>query len=1583
MINESNSSSFTLSNNCTSPIPSSSSPNTISPTLPTNFTNSPYNITHTPPLPSIPNPIITPPTYKNLITISTLNVRGLNQKEKLRALADNITSERAVFCCSETKCTESNPLPRKIKDKTIISSKPSTSASNGACIITTRPITNHIFNTFSTDEFWCAIHLKFKPKANIIIISCYLPHDPNLRKRATKSLREFIRAQSKFHIIIAGDFNSYPKSSPSINAPSPAFKRNIYRYLHNFVDTAKVTNKETQYTHITPTSASRIDQIWITKDLASKILSYKITDQTAIPADHKQLTTILDWFEYKPERISFTTKAFQFHKATKEQIQGMQEDIELTCATLNNPSWETLNTIIKKAMEANIPRREQTKSSRPTHKFDKISLAIKSIKKAVHNFKHNNPSQNLTPLAANTLKKISSSPYSLKSFRKAQRILTHERMVKLRDRILLELQEGVKQNYQRFWSKPKSALRRALGDLKPSLDLSILSDNDQLIEDPDQLSDIIINHFKEILKEKPFVINSEWTEHYLPLSHPSEIFNSATMNITIEETKEALNDLPRQKAPGLSCIPYEAWSNLGKCALSHIINLFNQTLNSSQAPLHWKQSAITLLPKKIVWSHNLSDTRPISLIESSRKIFTKILNNRIGSIILNHNILSNFNFAGLKNQSTMEPISIIQSEMETAANLNKQLWAVSFDISKAYDSVNLTSLEAAMARIKLPSQLTHLILDLLHNREIKIITHYNLTNFLKVNNGLDQGETLAPLLWTIFYDPLVSRIANHSTIKSTILAYMDDVALLSHSIQHLQDATNIFCSFLALNSINCNKDKTDLITNLTSHNSSRSQPLLVENQHIQAKPYKESIKYLGVYLSGSSSSRSSKAKLKEKITKFSAAIAAQKAWNGTITKQASHWIIPAQLDYATQISIMSNNEIFNIQAIMSKAIKSKLGIERTISNKITHSQAGLNIIDLHNRRDLTAIKLLIAKLANRKTFPYLKKEILSIQAAHAIWCCPICNPHHFKDSWLILAAHLARKYNIKVCPNPCPFNNLNHEYSIGLLSKITKPSALLISNSNIKTLQDLLIFNSPVKLTWSELHTHRGFIARGRVPPWFTSIQSTNNILKGRSLPVPNKSPRFWAFLINNTINFIKVRVNAISSEQITGPHYLVNQSKQLISCNCNIQPCTITKNITDLKSTWTSKILNTYSLLNNLDELKAMFFPNLPPLPQITITPPSIPNSAPISIEITQTKDFLHVHTPSSLHTYNLTPNSWIHFWPILTQTLIKAPHNSNIKISLFSIPKQSTPNYINRKIKVPSCRFIDEINQLISTKNLTLSWHKIKANTNINFGSLTVPTPTPIPQLFPLTYGPSPLINNTHATSVTHWIKFVNYYTNLFNILLSRSTTLNPQTLEDLEVIINSNKKLKKSDQYKFRDLATFRVKLLTDQLPTRVKLHKRYPSLYPDNTCPRCDAWPETTQHIFTCLHATTYINKKKGKFISTIDSLPSTSTLISNFNLTGLTLIDLASGTFHSPFNKIKKKEDIMNKALKILYKIWKQRSATANTSSFSGIKWKKTKAEDSSLPQKSNTTFQSILNILEVSNNHTNKSIFSPAIISSF
>jgi hypothetical protein len=391
--------------------------------------------------------------------------------------------------------------------------------------------------------------------------------------------------------------------------------------------------------------------------------------------------------------------------------------------------------------------------------------------------------------------------------------------------------------------------------------------------------------------------------------------------------------------------------------------------------------------------------------------------------------------------------------------------------------------------------------------------------------------------------------------------------------------------------------------------------------------------------------------------------------------------------------------------------------------------------------------------------------------------------------------------------------------------------------------------------------------------------------------------------------------------------------------------------------------------------------------IPQIIISPPPL-ITQPITIHLYYNKkdNNLTVAKPTNTLTYTLHPNFWCIFWPVLYQTLTDTPNSSIIKIYLNKSPDLKIPSYINRMVKIPFSRFISECNILSISKSFTISWLNLKDHQppldilpRIN---------TSVPECFPLTITSSPLINNTHATSVTHWIKFINYYTNLFDILLSESAIYKPSSFEELETIIRANHKLKKLDQLKHRALSTFRTKLLANQLPTRTKLHKRYPTHYPDNLCPRCDAFPEDLLHIFSCVHIRPLISKKKSKLENLILNLNPKSIKISDFistlKLTPSTLLDLAIGKFNSSFSSLQKKEDISNYTLKILYKAWKLRSATATTSPASGIKWKKTPGSKApNLNINDNTTFNKILNLLNSSLNFTDKSIFTPTIVSSF
>jgi len=119
------------------------------------------------------------------------------------------------------------------------------------------------------------------------------------------------------------------------------------------------------------------------------------------------------------------------------------------------------------------------------------------------------------------------------------------------------------------------------------------------------------------------------------------------------------------------------FKHAGLLFLQLITELLNQCLIRQQIPKQWKDGRIFPISKKPSFDGNLSNTRPISLIEHVKKLYTKILTNRLNTILTKYNILSPFNYIALPGNSTNIPINILNNIIEDATCNEKELWLLS------------------------------------------------------------------------------------------------------------------------------------------------------------------------------------------------------------------------------------------------------------------------------------------------------------------------------------------------------------------------------------------------------------------------------------------------------------------------------------------------------------------------------------------------------------------------------------------------------------------------------------------------------------------------------------------------------------------------------------------------------------------------------------------------------------------------------------------------------------------------------------------------------------------------------------------
>ena len=151
-------------------------------------------------------------------------------------------------------------------------------------------------------------------------------------------------------------------------------------------------------------------------------------------------------------------------------------------------------------------------------------------------------------------------------------------------------------------------------------------------------------------------------------------------------------------------------------SITAITALLNQCLQTNTIPKQWKNSRIYPISKKPTFDGNLNNTRPISLIEHTKKLYTKILTNRLNKVLSTHPILNPHNYVTLPGNSTNNPIHILNNFIEDATCNQKPIWILLQDMSKAYDSVNLDLLTKSLHRLQMPITLVNILTNLLTDR---------------------------------------------------------------------------------------------------------------------------------------------------------------------------------------------------------------------------------------------------------------------------------------------------------------------------------------------------------------------------------------------------------------------------------------------------------------------------------------------------------------------------------------------------------------------------------------------------------------------------------------------------------------------------------------------------------------------------------------------------------------------------------------------------------------------------------------------------------------------------------------------------
>lgn len=282
----------------------------------------------------------------------------------------------------------------------------------------------------------------------------------------------------------------------------------------------------------------------------------------------------------------------------------------------------------------------------------------------------------------------------------------------------------------------------------------------------------------------------------------------------------ALNEFKNGKSPGEDGVPIEFYKNLPSNWLFFMHNLFNKIITQGRVPDSWSSLVAVMIYKK---GEQLDpdNYRMISLVNAETKTFTQMLSTRLTKWSSLTATIPEFQAGFRAGRSCEDNIFVLNSLIQIHLRAPRgKVYALFVDFKRAFDSVNQGKLWQQMyTKLGISASFINILIDFYDKAKISVRTTEGLSESVDITEGVLQGETLSPTLFSLFLSDLEDCFrsegargisVNHET-DILLLAYADDIVIFSHSPVDMNKQLNILKSYCDDNLLNINTSKTQVV----------------------------------------------------------------------------------------------------------------------------------------------------------------------------------------------------------------------------------------------------------------------------------------------------------------------------------------------------------------------------------------------------------------------------------------------------------------------------------------------------------------------------------------------------------------------------------------------------------------------------------------------------------------------------------------------------------------------------------------------------------------------------------------------------
>ena len=178
-----------------------------------------------------------------------------------------------------------------------------------------------------------------------------------------------------------------------------------------------------------------------------------------------------------------------------------------------------------------------------------------------------------------------------------------------------------------------------------------------------------------------------------------------------------------------------------------MVTSFNEILASGKIPNEWKKFTIIPILKPNKFPGIAHNYRPIALTSCFRKIYEKIITNRIIHYLESKDIWPKTQFGFRPGHGTYDNLTLFTVDILNAFLDNDIIEATFIDIHKVFDSVNIQILLQELINYEVNGYILQSIKELVTKRKITIKYMQNYSSTRITSIGVPQGSTLSPLFY--------------------------------------------------------------------------------------------------------------------------------------------------------------------------------------------------------------------------------------------------------------------------------------------------------------------------------------------------------------------------------------------------------------------------------------------------------------------------------------------------------------------------------------------------------------------------------------------------------------------------------------------------------------------------------------------------------------------------------------------------------------------------------------------------------------------------------------------------------------------